>query len=169
MIILETRNTNKVSGEQMDEIKKNIMIYFRQRILKEGFYKISMDEIASGLKISKKTIYKYFPSKENLVAESIAMHREEIRQQVESILKSEGNAIVKIINLMEFVGKFFSKIGDKFLIDLQTHLPEVWKETDEFRAKIITRNLTMLINQGKKEGLFIDRPTEVIKLFMSPH
>lgn len=146
----------------MDEIKKNIMVYFRERILKEGFYKISMDEIASGLKISKKTIYKYFPSKENLVEESIAMHREEIRKYVEGIITSEDNAIAKIINLMSFVGQFFTRIGDRFLIDLQTHMPEVWKQIDEFRAKIITKNLTMLINQGKKEGFFIDRPTELI-------
>lgn len=146
----------------MDEVKKNILIHSREKFLKEGFYKISMDEIASDLKISKKTIYKYFSSKENLVEEAVEMHREEIRRNIEGIIKTQDNAIVKIITLMSLVGHFVSKISDRFIVDLQRHLPDIWRQTDEFRTKMITKNITMLINQGKKEGYFIDRPTEMI-------
>ena len=44
-----------------------IFSYAKSLFLKEGFYKITMDNLASGLKVSKKTIYKYFGSKELLV------------------------------------------------------------------------------------------------------
>ena len=47
--------------------KEKISNYSQEVFFKSGFYKITMDEIAQGLRISKKTIYKYFPSKKNLL------------------------------------------------------------------------------------------------------
>ena len=47
--------------------KDKILNYSKDRFFKDGFYKVTMDNIASGMRISKKTIYKYFTSKESLV------------------------------------------------------------------------------------------------------
>ncbi|MBK7254925.1 MAG: helix-turn-helix transcriptional regulator, partial [Ignavibacteria bacterium] len=49
------------------EEKEKILNYSRNKFHREGFYKTSMDEISSELHISKKTIYKYFSSKEKLL------------------------------------------------------------------------------------------------------
>ena len=46
--------------------KEKIANYSKDVFFKSGFYKITMDEIAQGLRMSKKTIYKYFPSKKIL-------------------------------------------------------------------------------------------------------
>ena len=54
----------------MDE-KTRILKYCSDLFLKEGFYKISMDSISIGLRISKKTLYKHFKSKDELVSSVI--------------------------------------------------------------------------------------------------
>ncbi len=51
----------------MIEEKKNLLKNITESFLAKGFYKTTMDEIASDLRVSKKTIYKYFPTKENLI------------------------------------------------------------------------------------------------------
>ncbi|MBL7128958.1 MAG: helix-turn-helix transcriptional regulator, partial [Ignavibacteria bacterium] len=55
--------TNTLPTDDRDKI----LNFARQKFHREGFYKISMDEIAKELHVSKKTIYKYFPSKEKLL------------------------------------------------------------------------------------------------------
>jgi AcrR family transcriptional regulator len=49
--------------KQKQKIAEFALSHYRQH----GFSKVPMDDIASGLRISKKTIYKYYSSKEELV------------------------------------------------------------------------------------------------------
>jgi AcrR family transcriptional regulator len=143
-----------------DKIK--IQNYAVEKFLKEGFYKISMDEIASELGMSKKTIYKYFPSKEKLVEEVVLNFREEVRSKIIVIIKSNDNAVFKIVNLIREVGKVFVKVNEKMIVDLQKHLPVLWTGIDEFRTKQISEFFSSVIEQGKKEGLITDLPIEII-------
>ena len=53
----------------MISVRQNIIECARDLFLSQGFYKTPIDAIASELRISKKTIYKYFPSKEKLLNE----------------------------------------------------------------------------------------------------
>ena len=47
--------------------KDKIIEYCSSRFFRDGFYYVTVDQIASELRISKKTIYKYFASKDDLV------------------------------------------------------------------------------------------------------
>ena len=154
--------TKIVSGVIMNEEKKRILQFTHAKFMKEGFYKVSMDELASELRMSKKTIYKHFSSKEELVEAGVDMFLKEIKQNVDNIFSAESNAIMKLINFLIFIGQTFSKASEKAIMELQKYMPHIWKKIDEFRTSLITRNFTALINQGKEEGLFIDKPTEII-------
>ena len=74
MLSLETHKTKIVSkkfslnnSDQIKQDRSKILEHSRKKFHAEGFYKTSMDEIAKDLHISKKTIYKHFPSKEELL------------------------------------------------------------------------------------------------------
>ena len=45
------------------EEKDKILDLTEEKIFREGFYKTTMTEVAESLSMSKKTIYKYYPSK----------------------------------------------------------------------------------------------------------
>ncbi len=49
------------------EIKDRILSRAEEMFLKFGYSKVTMDEIAANIGMSKKTLYKFFPSKEELV------------------------------------------------------------------------------------------------------
>ena len=55
------------------EIKDKIVELGEEKFFREGFYKTRMDDVAIELRMSKKTIYKYFPTKTDLVME-VAHH-----------------------------------------------------------------------------------------------
>lgn len=146
----------------MEDDKNKILNYAHQKFMKGGFYKVSMDELAFELGMSKKTIYKYFPSKENLVGEISFLFRENIKEQIQTIIKSNENAVIKITELLKTIGERLAKVDERMLGDLQKHLPHIWAEIDEFRTKQINKFFTKIIDQGRDEGFIVNFPIEII-------
>lgn len=133
-----------------------------EKFFREGFYKTTMDEVASDLKMSKKTIYKFFPSKDDLVM-AIAKHfMEGVKGRVLPELNSDKNAIEKLAELNKILAKISEKISSKRMDEIKTYFPKLWTEIDSFRTKLMFGNITKVIDQGKAEGLFIDYPTPII-------
>ncbi len=145
----------------MDEQNKIIEIT-EEKFFRDGFYKTTMDEVASELKMSKKTIYKFFPSKDVLVM-AIAKHfMEGMKKKIIPALNSDKNAIEKLAELNSILAKTSEKISSKRMDEIRKHFPSLWTEIDNFRTKMMFGNITKVIDQGKAEGLFIDYPTEII-------
>ena len=86
--------------------KEKIENYTTDLFLQSGFYKITMDEIAKGLRISKKTIYKYFPSKNFLVDAVMQAFMLKVRKKLLKQVAQEDNAILKIKALTELFAEF---------------------------------------------------------------
>jgi len=159
--ILETIKTIIVSRGSMEDQNK-IVEMTEEKFFRDGFYKTTMDEVASELKMSKKTIYKFFPSKEDLVM-AIAKHfMEGVKSRVVPALNSDRNAIEKLAELNNILAKISEKISSKRMDEIKNHFPSLWNEIDSFRTKMMFANITKVIDQGKAEGLFIDYPTPII-------
>jgi AcrR family transcriptional regulator len=149
-------------------MKEKIIGIGTEKFFKEGFHKTTMDEIAADLRMSKKTIYKHFPTKEDLVQAVAKNFMQIIKGTIIPILSSDKNAIEKLEGLMNVLATTFQKISSKMMDDLRRHYPSRWDEIDKFRTEMMFGNLTKVIEQGKKEGLFLDYPTEiVITIFVS--
>jgi AcrR family transcriptional regulator len=160
-IILETRKTKLVSKGIMEDRTK-IVEMTEEKFFRDGFYKTTMDEVASELKMSKKTIYKFFPSKEDLIM-AIAKHfMEGLKNKVVPALSSDKNAIEKLAELNGILAKVSQKISSNRMDEIKTYFPNLWNEIDNFRTKMMFLNITKVIDQGKVEGLFIDYPTPII-------
>lgn len=151
----------------MEDERIKILKFSRDKFIKEGFYKVTMDQIASELRVSKKTIYKYFPSKENLVQESVEFIKGYVSASVIKVIESEENAIIKIVGVVTIISNLWINVKDNILVDLEKHYPKVWQEMDEFRTMMMTKNITKLFEQGKREGWVKDYPSEIIRtIFM---
>jgi len=160
-IILETIKTNIVSEGNMEDQNK-IVEMTEEKFFRDGFYKTTMDEVASELKMSKKTIYKFFPSKEDLIM-AIAKHfMEGLKNKVVPALSSDKNAIEKLAELNGILAKVSQKISTNRMDEIKTYFPNLWNEIDNFRTKMMFLNITKVIDQGKAEGLFIDYPTPIV-------
>lgn len=159
-----TQKQNNINNSE----RKRIIEFAENKFMQEGFYKISMDSIASDLRISKKTIYKYFPSKESLVEVISNRIMSEVSAKMEEVINSDLTSLGKSLALFEIIGNVTLKLTDKWVHDIQLHTPKLWKKIDEFRTKHAIRLLTNIINQGKEEGVFVDKPSELmIMIFVS--
>ncbi len=142
--------------------QEKIIQHTEEKFFRDGFYKTTMDEIASEMRISKKTIYKYFPSKDDLVKAITRHFMNRMKNTILPALNSDKNAIEKLGDLIKILTKTSEKISANRLEELKIHYPSIWNEIDRFRAEMMFGNISKVIDQGKKEGLFIDLPTNII-------
>lgn len=144
------------------EEKEKIIELSEEKFFKEGFYKTTMDDVAGELKMSKKTIYKFFPSKEDLV-HAIAKHvMNKMKSKIIPAFNSEKNAIEKLEELMKILANISEKISSQRMEEMKRHFPSLWNEIDNFRTEMMFGNITKVYEQGKEEGLFIDYPTPLV-------
>lgn len=153
--------SNFAETEQIDDRTK-ILVYAQSKYLKEGFYKIPMDSLAVEMRMSKKTIYKYFPTKEKLVEEVARFTMNTIAGKVDDIISSDLDAVAKIANLFELIGTFITHVSENWLSDIKIHMPVIWEKIDAFRTKKIYSVFSTIIEQGKREEVFLDKPSEII-------
>lgn len=142
--------------------KRKIIELVQEMFLRDGFHKITMDEISSELGISKKTIYKHFESKTELLNEVTDYFLSIFRQRVSEIIDEDIDVIAKFHKLSEFHSEQLSKINVKWFKDVKNHAPNVWKKIDKFESQTIYSTLQRLIRQGKKEKLIKNYPAELI-------
>jgi AcrR family transcriptional regulator len=142
--------------------KEKISNYSQDLFFKSGFYKITMDEIAQGLRISKKTIYKYFPSKNLLLESVVKAFMNSTKKRLLKNIAEQENSIMKIKALTEVFAELSLKLNHKLLFDLQTHMPSLWETVESFRGELIKRIWEDIINQGKQEGFITDKPNDII-------
>jgi len=146
----------------MNEEKEKILSFASQKFMREGFYKTTIDEIASEMHMSKKTIYRNFSSKEELVKAVVKKFFVENVLRIDEVLNIECNAVEKLVKLFEVVGTILAKVNDKILSDIHHYAPEHWKEIDDLRTKKMTSFLTNIISQGQNEGYFLEMKPEIL-------
>lgn len=132
----------------------------------KGFQKISMDELAVTLKISKKTFYKFFPSKEQIIRECAFTFMQKNIDALQIIVSADENPIIKFLKLLNHLGSNIATINKVWLKDVRTTMPSLWSEIDEFRKVRLEASMEILYRQGLDHGLFKDYPEHfVIRLF----
>ena len=128
--------TNLVSTDKLTIQEKDKIIFYSQNIFfKEGFNKISLNEIASGLMISKNTIYKHFHSKEALLTEVMNNFLNKTQENIGKIVSYDENSVHKFVMLLNFMSKTLSSISPKWMNDLKIHNPKLWEKMDNFRKE----------------------------------
>lgn len=145
--------------------RNKIIVESTRIFLQEGFYKTPMDEIARELKISKKTIYKYFESKDVLVNQVVLNFLEYNKNNILEIINRNNDAVTKLFSLFQYLGRLLVNINNKWIIDIQQHYRHLWKKIDKFRTQMMIANISVLIEQGKNEGFIVNYPTEIIVMF----
>jgi AcrR family transcriptional regulator len=92
-----------------------------------GFKSVTMDDIASEMGISKKTIYHYFENKNDLV-EAATLHLfETISCGIDEIMTLDKNPIEELFVIKDFVMKNLKNESTSPIYQLQKYYPEIHK------------------------------------------
>jgi len=146
----------------MTEEKKKLLADITEAFLNKGFYKTTMDDIASELRISKKTIYKFFPTKEALVNMIIHGIVFTVRNEFKQVINQDKSSIEKIIAVSGLFIARASKTNVNTILEIKKLGPQFWNTIEKLRAKEINANFRKLIEQGQREGYIVPVSVEII-------
>ena len=93
-----------------------------------------MEEIAALQGISKKTLYRYFPNKEALVAAAIEERIAEVAEKIAEIARrADLSFLERIQQILRTASRQTAEIGEGLVRDLYYNHPELWVRIDHYR------------------------------------
>ncbi|MFQ5797477.1 MAG: TetR/AcrR family transcriptional regulator [Bacteroidota bacterium] len=137
-----------------DSLKERILEGAQEKFMALGISKVSIGEIVEDLGISKKTFYKHFISKEELINQVMNRMVLRVRTGVVRIIDANGGFVEKLHMLFEFLGNTLSKFSRAFQEDLRRTYPEVWQRLEDMRRDTILTNFGKLFSEGARQGMF---------------
>ena len=144
-------------------LRARIVEQAREIFLDHGFSKVSTSEIAEALGISKKTLYREFETKEDILRAVILPKLKESSKRIDSILSDERLTFPEKLEAVLAIFSTQHQRATPILIrDLCVHAPEVWREIQEHK-KARLKKFEKLLEQGIAHGYFrSDIPQEII-------
>ncbi|OCB74315.1 TetR/AcrR family transcriptional regulator [Flavobacterium crassostreae] len=135
-------------------MKEKIIAKASELFLKFGFKSITMDDIATEMCISKKTIYKYFCNKELLIEESTNFIQKEIHQIIETITIQNHNAIEENFEIRKMFKEMFKSAENSPVYQLKKHYPEIYEKVILNEINQCDSIFRKNIQEGIKQGLY---------------
>lgn len=114
----------------------------------EGISKLTMDDIAQRLGKSKATIYKYFPSREELFDLALSSKLEQIQGFVPILGDAEKPYAERYQEALAHLSTSLTDVSAKFLGDIRRDFPALWAKISLFQNMA-----TMVLRNFYQEGL----------------
>jgi AcrR family transcriptional regulator len=111
-------------GVASDPTRARILTLARRRYREQGFARLPVEALCSELGIAKKTFYRFFADKHDLVHALVADSFVRWLPELARLDRTGDEDLVGTLNhLLEMSAAEWSA---RFLADIQTHLPDLW-------------------------------------------
>ena len=120
--------------------------------LKYGIKSVSMDDLASLLGISKKTIYNLVLNKSKLVEAVIRQHIKEDHKAIEAIYLKSNSAVHEMILITQHVHRTVDKMKPTMVYDLKKYHKPSWDIIEKEHYSYIRTTIERNVQRGIEEG-----------------
>jgi len=135
-------------------MKETILKKAGESFLKYGFKSVTMDDIANDLGISKKTIYKHFKNKVELVDSTISYLHESMHNTVMCVCDKGFNAIQENFEIKKIFSEVFKNSDNSPMYQLQKYYPETYTKIMKDEFSMFKDCILKNIEKGIHEGIY---------------
>ena len=136
------------------EIKDRILQHAQTLFMRNGIKSVSMDDIAADMAMSKKTLYKWFENKDQIVQAGMSKHLDGTQCECTNMIKTATSAIDELFRMMEWTKQQFSNVHPSIFYDLQKFHPGTWQLWLAHKNEFILAQIIQNLRRGIAEGLF---------------
>ena len=106
-----------------------------ERFFQDGVRGFTVEALARDLLMSKKTIYKFFPSKEILLRQIFKYVTTLIAHRFRSIIEKDIHPLDKIGLVIDTIVKTVGRVTPARISELKARHPLIWKDLETFRMQ----------------------------------
>lgn len=126
----------------------------QELMFQTGVKHVTMDDLASQLGISKKTIYLYYKDKDSLVTAVVEKELANHAQNCNQTIVKADNAVHEIFLLMEVIQEMFTRTNPLALFEIEKYYPMAFEKIKKHKEDYIYSMITVNLEKGIKEGLY---------------
>ena len=124
--------------------------------LRLGIKSVTMDDVARELGISKKTLYTFVESKDDLVKKVLERHIMQEKRDCEISFKNAKNAIEEMFFVIEANTQQMGQMKANIVHDLQKYHRDAWEMMSEFQRGFLYQIVKGNLERGVAEGFYRD-------------
>lgn len=143
-----------ICDQIMMPMKEKIVQKATQMFLSLGFKSVTMDDIASDMGISKKTIYQSFSNKNCLVKECVLGLFDTISSGVDKIVQEKKNPIEELFEIKNFIASHLKDEQSSPMYQLQKYFPKIHENLHQKQLSKLEECIKVNLYRGLEMGLF---------------
>lgn len=120
-------------------------------LMKNGVRATKMDDIASSLQMSKRTLYEIFGNKDEMVTVAMLRFQSDLLEKNLSYQAQAGNVMDAIMMSFVFYREIMSNINVDFFLDIERFHPDILAKVVK-AEKVYFDNFTGLLHRAATEG-----------------
>jgi AcrR family transcriptional regulator len=135
------------------EAADRILAAARARLFGGGYRALQMADLARGLGLSKKTLYRHFTGKDAIIGAVIDRLNRDLRREIEAVLADPALRFPgRLRAVMDRVLPVVGLLTPALLRELAEYAPALCERLDEIRRENIPRFFGRLLSLGIAEG-----------------
>ncbi|HET6242939.1 MAG TPA: TetR/AcrR family transcriptional regulator [Bacteroidia bacterium] len=138
----------------MENLNIQLLESIYKLLMRNGIKSMTMDDIARNLGLSKKTLYKSFKDKADLVYKVLENYLEEDKKALNSICLLKYNAIDEMYAITKHVGEQIKDIHPSIHFDLEKYYPQAWQIFINYKLNFIFSCVKANLEKGIEEQLY---------------
>ena len=144
-----------------DNNRSRILVAAYNLFNNRGYRSVTVQDLATELGMSKKTLYQYFNGKEEIAAAVIEEKMKSITEFIKKFDIEKSDPLLIIREIILFLGKESLRFGPLFLMDIEKYLPNLAYKYKGFREES-KQVLEYLLKRAHEMGKIKDVPTHLI-------
>lgn len=136
------------------EVKERILEKAHELFNRYGIRSVSMDDIATQLGMSKKTLYQYYADKDELVSAVFTRVLEGNKSNCCLAEQEADDALHEVFLAFDRVQELFAKMNPAVLFDMEKYHPGTYKTFKEYQNGFLYKMISANLERGVKEGLY---------------
>lgn len=147
-------------------MQDRILLKAKELMFQNGLRQVTMDDLATQLGISKKTIYQYYKDKDDLVKAVVNFELRNHQWLCQNCESNADNAVHEMFLTMETMKEMAKTMNPGTLMELEKYFPSAFdvikKHKEEYFLSLIKEN----INKGIEQGFYRnDLEVEILSRF----
>lgn len=138
----------------MNPMKQEIIKRAMDDFMRYGFKTFTMDDLARKLGMSKKTLYEYFPSKNDLVEACLDYALDITVAKADTFLQGEHSLIENVFRNQKKMQDIFNLNSVRPIWELKKYYPKTYERMDAEFTKCDYLFVDKILEQGWNENLF---------------
>jgi len=142
------------ASARQNRMTARILQQARAHFFAHGYRQCSMDELATELGMSKKTLYVHFASKDELIGAVIEEFGREIRADADALFGNRRlNFAEKLRGFAEGMVERLTQLNPRAMRDLQRFAPDLYQQLAAMREQNIPYVFGRFIEEGQLAGM----------------